>query len=106
MDNENKDKAQAQEREFDVWNEEQFYRENIVPKMNEIAELCKSRQIPFLFHVHYSHNESNTGVGTHGACFGKKSIQSVKIGACGRILSKEINEAQMAMLAAVALSVK
>lgn len=102
MENEKKDKVQSPEMEFDIWDEEQFYEENIVPKIKEIVELCVSRKIPFLFHVHYSHDGENTGVGTNCVCFGKKSIQSVKIGACGAILSNATDPFGMALLATVA----
>lgn len=104
MENENKEnKEQGQEMEFDTWNEMQFYDENIVPKIREIAELCNQRKIPYLFHVHYSHDEKDTGVGTRCACFGKKSIQNNKIGACGAILSNAIDHFGLAMLDSVAM---
>lgn len=99
MEDENK----KQEMTVDTWNEEQFYEENIIPKIKEISELCKSRKIPCLLHVHYSHDaEGQTGIGTHAACYGRESIQTAKIGACGRILSTSIDELEMFMLAAVA----
>lgn len=102
MEEENKDKVQSQEMEFDTWDEEQFYAENIVPKVGELVELCESRKIPFVFHIHYSHDGENTGVGTNCACFGKKSLQTAKIGACGAILSNAIGALEMAVLASIA----
>lgn len=104
MENENKEnKQQGQEMEFDTWDETQFYEENIVPKLKEIAELCDQRKIPLLFHIHYSQNEENSGVGTHCTVFGKKSIQTNKIGACGVILSSAIDPVGLAMLDTVAM---
>lgn len=48
-----KDKNKKQEMTVDTWNEEQFYEENIIPKIKEISELCESRKIPCLLHVHF-----------------------------------------------------
>lgn len=102
MENENKDKVQSTEMEMDTWNEEQFYEENIVPKLKEIMELCDSRKIPYLLHVHYRDNPECCGVGLLFNANEKKSQHNLAAISCANILKKDNGIMEQLFLKAIA----
>lgn len=50
-------------KQFQAWNEEEYYNTEIIPLLKELSEKCKARNLPHLFHVMFSDDAEKKGVG-------------------------------------------